>query len=117
MYWFLRWILNALCLFLISEVVPGIQFSSTWSLAFAVIIFGLINALIRPVILLLTLPVNILTLGFFTLIINALMLWLTSSIVKGFEISNFASAFWGAIVYWLLTILINYFDKKSSPTT
>ena len=113
MYWLARWVLNALCLLLVSEIVPGITFSSGWSLAITVIIFGLINALIRPIILLLTLPINVLTLGIFTLFINALMFWLTSSIVKGFEISNFTAAFWGAVVYWLLTMFINYFGNNS----
>jgi len=113
MYWLLRWILNALSLLLVSKIVPGISFSSSWSLAITVIIFGLVNALIRPIILLLTLPINVLTLGIFTLFVNALMFWLTSSIVKGFEISNFTAAFWGAVVYWLITMVINYFGNNA----
>lgn len=108
----LRWVLNALVLLLVSKIVPGFTFASIWSLLITVIVFGLINALIRPVLLILTLPINILTLGLFTLIINALMFWLTASVVKGFEIQNFASAFWGAVVYWLITLLINYLEKS-----
>ncbi|HOX40968.1 MAG TPA: phage holin family protein [bacterium] len=108
----LRWILNALILLLVSYIVPGIYFSGTWSLLITVIIFGLINALVRPVLLLLTLPINILTLGLFTFIINALMFWLTSSIVRGFEVSNFWAAFWGALVYWLISTIISGFEKN-----
>jgi len=58
--------------------------------------------------IILTLPINIVTLGLFTLIINALMFWLTSTIVKGFEVTNFSAAFWGALVYWLIVTMINY---------
>lgn len=110
--WLLRWLLNALVLLLVSYIVPGIHFASNWSLMLTVIIFGLVNALIRPIVMLLTLPVNILTFGFLTLIINGLMFWLTSSIVKGFEVENFWAAFWGALVYWILTMLIDSFGSK-----
>lgn len=109
----LRWILNALALLLVSYIVPGVQFSSTWALVITVIVFGLINALVRPILLILTLPINILTLGLLTLIINALLFWLTSSIVKGFEVSNFAAAFWGALVYWLITMFIDFIGTKN----
>lgn len=112
----LRWLLNALILLLVSYIVPGIHFANNWSLFITVVIFGLVNALVRPLVILLTLPVNILTFGFLTLIINALMFWLTSSIVKGFEVENFWAAFWGALVYWLFTMLINSFDPKDKVT-
>ena len=110
---FLRWLLNALVLLLVSYIVPGIHFTGTWALLLTVIVLGFVNALIRPIILLLTLPVNILTLGFFTLIINALMFWFASTIVKGFEVRDFWSAFWGALVYWLLTMLFNFIDSDT----
>ena len=113
--WLLRWILNALILLLVSYIVPGIHFASNWSLFLTVIVFGLINALIRPLVILLTLPVNILTLGFLTLIINALMFWLTSTIVKGFQVDNFWAAFWGALVYWLITMAINSIGSNDKP--
>lgn len=112
MYLILRWILNALILLLVSYIVPGVKFAGNWALFWTVIVFGLINALIRPLILLLTLPVNILTLGLFTLVINALMFWLASSIVRGFEVQGFWSAFWGAVVYWLLAMFVNYISSK-----
>lgn len=112
----LRWLLNALILLLVSYIVPGIHFANNWSLFLTVIVFGLINALIRPLVIILTIPVNILTLGLFTLIINALMFWLTASIVKGFEVANFWAAFWGALVYWLLVMLIDSFSSKDNAT-
>ena len=108
----LRWVLSALVLLLVSYIVPGIQFSGAWALFLTVVVLGLVNALIRPIIILLTLPVNILSLGLFTLIINALMFWLASTIVKGFEVADFWSAFWGALIYWLFVMLISYSDSS-----
>lgn len=110
---FLRWLLNALVLLLVSYIVPGIHFTGTWALLLTVIVLGLVNALIRPIIILLTLPVNILTLGLFTLIINGLMFWFASTIVKGFEVRDFWSAFWGALVYWLFTMAISYITQEN----
>jgi len=96
----------------VSYIVPGIQFSGTWALLLTVIVLGFVNALIRPILVLLTLPVNILTLGLFTLIINALMFWFASTIVKGFEVQDFWSAFWGALVYWFFIMLISFTDSR-----
>jgi putative membrane protein len=98
----LRWLVSALALILVAYLVPGISVSSLYAALVAALILGLINALIRPVILLLTLPINILTIGLFTLVINALMFWLASSVVKGFYVSGFWAAFWGAIIMWLV---------------
>ena len=111
MYFLLRWIINTLALLLASYIVPGVSFSSFWSALLASLIFGLINAIIRPIMILLTLPVNIVTLGLFTLVINALMFWLASSIVKGFTVTGFWPAFFGALVYWLVIMLINFIEK------
>jgi len=103
-----RWLLNTLVLILTAYLVPGIFFATPWSALMTSLIFGLVNAIIRPIMLILTLPINVFTLGLFTLIINALMFWLTSTIVKGFEVTNFTAAFWGALVYWLIVTMINY---------
>ncbi len=106
--WILRWLLNTFILMLVAYVVPGISFSGFWPALITSAIFGLINATVRPLMIVLTLPINILTLGFFTLIINALMFWLAASIVKGFYVANFAAAFWGALIYWIIVTVINY---------
>jgi len=112
----IRWFLTALILLLVSYVVPGVTFSGTWSLLITAVVLGLVNALIRPILLILTLPINLLTLGLFTFIINALMFWLVSSIVKGFEIKDFASAFWGALVYWILVMFVDFLGSKNKVT-
>ncbi len=109
----LRWILNTLILILVARLTPGIEFTSFWSALIASLVLGLLNALIRPLILLLTLPINILTLGLFTLIINALMFWIASNIVRGFNITDFTSAFFGALIYSAIVMIINYLEKPS----
>ena len=108
----LRWVINAGALIVIAYYVPGISVQSFYSALIAALILGLINALIRPIILLLTLPVNILTLGLFTLIINALMFWLASTIVKGFYVAGFWPAFWGALIMIIVSWLIDAMLKK-----
>jgi len=113
--WFLRWLLNTFILMFVAYIVPGVSFSGFWSALITSAIFGLINAIIRPLMIILTLPINIITLGLFTLIVNALMFWLASTIVKGFEVTGFAAAFWGALAYWIIIVVINYlFEDRST---
>lgn len=105
----LKWLINALALLGIAYLIRGISVSSFYVALVAALVLGLINALVKPVLILLTLPVNILTLGLFTFVINALLFWFVSTVVKGFIVADFAAAFWGAlcltIVSWLTHIL------------
>ncbi len=107
-----RWLLGAGALMLIAYYVPGIRVASFYAALVAALILGLINALIRPFIILLTLPINILTLGLFTLVINALMFWLASSVVKGFFVAGFWPAFWGALSMCVVSWAINSLFKE-----
>jgi putative membrane protein len=107
MYLLLRWLISALSVMATAYIVPGVRVANFWSAFIAALVIGLVNALIRPLIIILTLPINILTLGLFTLVINALMFWLASSIVKGFDVASFGAAFWGALVFWLVSWLVN----------
>lgn len=112
MRFILRWVVNALALMGIAYyLVPGIKIDSFFSALVAALVLGLINALIKPILLILTLPVNIITLGLFTFIINALLFWFASLVVKGFNVADFAAAFWGAlclsVVSWLTHMLFN----------
>lgn len=106
----IRWVLFALALFFVEWVIPGISFTSFMSAMFAVVVIGFVNIFIRPVFILLTLPLNILTLGLFTLIINALMFWFVSAIVPGFKIDGFLDALIGSLVLSLLSFFINKVD-------
>jgi putative membrane protein len=103
----LRWALNAVALMLVPQIVSSISVASFMTALAAALLIGLVNALIRPVLLILTLPITLLTLGIFALVINALMFWLVSQLVAGFHVPGFWPAMWGAIVYAILTWLVN----------
>jgi len=109
----LRWLLNSLLLMVIPYIVPwsGIKVDSFWIALAAALVLGLLNVLLRPLLLILTLPINILTLGILTLFINALVFWLTSQLVHGFFVPDYWAAFWGALVYSLLAMLINSLER------
>lgn len=95
------WLIGALSIMLVGYL-PGIHVTGLWAALIAALVLGFLNALLRPIIILLTLPVNTLTLGLFTLVINAGIFLLASSIVKGFTVDGFGPAFVGAIVLWLI---------------
>jgi len=111
---FLRWLASTATLLALANYLPGIVVNSFYNALIAALILGFVNALIRPLLLVLTLPVNILTLGFFTLVINACLFWFVSTVVQGFEVVGFMSAFWGALGMWVVSFLVNYLlsDKK-----
>jgi putative membrane protein len=102
-----RWLVSSIALYLTSLIVRGIEIHGVAALLFAALTIGILNALVRPVILILTLPINILTLGLFTLVVNAGMLWLASEVVRGFEVRGFWSALGGWLVMSFFTFLIN----------
>jgi len=110
MYGFLlRWSINLLALVVAGSVLPGIRIVSLEMGIVAAGILSIVNAVIRPVVLVLTLPINLLTLGLFTLVINATMLMIVSSIVPGLVIESFKAAFFGAILISLISWLVNIF--------
>ena len=106
----LFWLLNAGALLAVAYLLPGIHIESFFSALIAALILGLVNAVIRPLLVLLTLPVTLLTLGFFILVINGLLFWFVGSILSGFRVDSFWTAFFGAIAYsiisWALTSLV-----------
>ncbi len=97
------WLINALALFLLPYVFPWVTVDSMGAALIAALVLGLVNALIRPVLVLLTLPVTILTLGLFILVINGLLFWWVGSFLEGFRVAGFWSGVFGAIVYSLIT--------------
>lgn len=106
--WVLRWILNIIGIILTAALLKGFQVTP-WGAIVGSVFLGIVNAVIRPVLLILTLPLNILTLGLFTFVINGLMLWLTSATIKGFDINGFGWAILTAIVLSLVSFVISYF--------
>ena len=106
----LVWLINALALLTVAYVMPGIAVSSFWTAMVAAVVLGLVNAVIRPILILLTLPATILTLGLFIFVINGLLFWFVGSTLQGFTVSGFWSGVGGAIVYsvvsWALSALL-----------
>lgn len=106
----LLWILNALALLAVPYVLPSVQVASFATALVAALVLGLINAVLRPLFILLTLPVTVLTLGLFILVINGLMFWLAGALISGFHVGGFWPAVLGALLYsvvsWALTNLL-----------
>jgi putative membrane protein len=107
----LRWVLNALALLAVSYIVPGFEVDSFWWALIVALVLGLVNALIRPILLILTLPINILTLGLFTFVINALMILLVANLLEGFSVASFGAAFSGALLLWVISWFTNNIDQ------
>ena len=112
----LIWFLNALALLTVAYVLPGIHVDGFTAALVAALILGLINTLLRPLLILLTLPVTVVTLGLFILVINGLLFWFAGSVLKGFEVSGFWVGVLGALLYSIfssaLTMVV--FQKNSS---
>lgn len=99
------WLITALGLWIVTRIVPGVRVNSTGGLLWAALVLGLINAFIRPILWILTLPLTVLTFGLFALVINAFSLWLTAAMVKNFEVDSFGSALLAALVMALLGVV------------
>lgn len=101
------WMVNAVSLLIVGYLLPGITLTGFWAAMLAALVLGLLNALIKPILILLTLPITVVTMGLFLLVINALVFWLAGSILKGFEVNGFWWALIGAIVYSVLSTLFS----------
>ena len=106
MWLLLHWLLNTVALLVVAHIVPGVAVRSWTTALVAALLLGLANALVRPLLILLTLPVTILTLGLFLLVINGLLFWAVSGLTTGFEVRGFWSGVLGALVYSILTGLL-----------
>jgi|SRR5512134_2257456 putative membrane protein len=99
----LVWILSAIALLVVAYLYPGVQVQDWKAAAIAALVLGLVNTLVKPILVILTLPVTILTLGLFLLVINALCFWFVANLVPGFHVTGFWAAMLGAILYSLIT--------------
>lgn len=106
MYLLARWIINALILLIITQVLSGVEVSGFYAALVAALVLGLVNAVIRPVLIILTLPINIVTLGLFTFVINGLMFWFVGTLVKGFSVDGFGTAFLAALIMTVTNWLV-----------
>jgi putative membrane protein len=104
----LKWLINALALLMAAYIVKGIEIRGASALFLASALLGILNTLIRPILIILTLPINIITLGLFTLVINGTMLWVVAALIKGFVIQGFWPAIIGALIISLVSWLVNW---------
>ncbi len=106
----LVWLINAAALFALPYIFPWVKVDTFWAALAAALVLGLVNTLIRPLLVLLTLPVTIITLGLFIFVINGLLFWWVGSFISGFHVTGFWAGTFGAIVYsiisWLLSSLL-----------
>jgi len=105
----INWIISAMVVLVAAYLLPGVHVASFTAALVAALVLGIVNAVLKPILILLTLPINILTLGIFTFVINALLILLTARIVPGFEVNGF----WWAIILSIVLAIINFFLHSS----
>ena len=106
-HFLLTWLITAVSLLITAHFIPGFTISSIGAAAIAAVVIGLVNATVRPILFWLTLPVTILTLGLFSFVLNALTLWLASSVTPGFDIDGFLPALIGSLVLSVVSGLLH----------
>ncbi|MBD9666171.1 putative membrane protein [Variovorax beijingensis] len=102
----IKWLLSAVALLAVAYLYPGVQVASFGSALIAAAVIGLLNMVVRPVLVVLTLPVTIVTLGLFLFVINALLFWAASGLLSGFQVNGFVAALIGSLIYSLLGLVI-----------
>jgi putative membrane protein len=112
-----KWLLSAAALLFVAYVYSGVQVSSFGAAMIAAFVIGLLNTVVRPILVVLTLPVTVVTLGLFLFIINALMFWAASGLLGGFHVRDFTAALIGSLIYSLLGVVVesaleSLFSKK-----
>lgn len=105
----LRWLINALALLAATQFIAGFSVSTVYAAIIAALVLGLLNAVIRPILVLLTLPISLLTLGLFTFVINAFLIWFMATFVKGVTVDGFLPAFAVAILLWAVSTATTWF--------
>jgi len=113
----IRWLVNTVFILALPNIVPGVEVKNFFAALIAALVLGVLNALVRPILVLLTLPVTIVTLGLFLLVINALMVWITSAILPTFEIPTFGTALLVALLFWAFGLITNLLTKSAKAST
>ena len=111
----LHWALTAFALWVASHVFKGLRFNGTGALAVSALLLGLANAVVRPLLVVLTLPLTLVTFGLFLLVINALMLMLVAKLVDGFKVDGFWTALWASLFISVLSLVLGAFVLGGSP--
>ncbi|MCK4554717.1 phage holin family protein [Candidatus Parcubacteria bacterium] len=100
----LKWLIMAVSILISAYIISGVAVSGIWAALWLAVFLGVINIILKPILIILTLPINILTLGLFTFVINASLILLASSVIKGFEVSGF----WVAVLFSIVLSIISY---------
>jgi putative membrane protein len=111
----IRLVVNAIALICVAYVVPGIHVSGIGGAVIAALILGIVNAILRPLLVVLALPLELITLGLFTLVINALLFWLVGALHVGLTVDGFWPAFWGAIVMAIVSWILSFLTRGLEP--
>jgi len=104
----IRWLINAVGLLIVSKIMGSIEIDGILTAVVAAAVIGIINIFLRPILIILTLPINILTLGLFTLVINGLIFYFVGSIVEGFQVTGYLAAFLGALILSVINVLASF---------
>jgi putative membrane protein len=107
MYLLLRLIINMAALFVVAYFVPGVHVSSILGAFIAAIVLGIANAIVKPILIILTLPIEILTLGLFTFVINAVLFWIVGHLGIGLSVHGWGAALWGSIILWIVSWILS----------
>jgi putative membrane protein len=102
-----RWLINSVAVMVAANLIKGIEYQTLSGLLVASLLLGIFNALLRPLLVLLSLPLVIFTLGLFTLVINALLLYFVGSLLKSFVVADFWAAFWGSLIISFVSLILN----------
>jgi putative membrane protein len=99
----LNWLIYTAAIIISAYILPGVKIDTFWTALITALVLGILNAFIKPALIFLTLPINILTLGLFTFVINALLIWLAAQLISGFHVDNF----WWAILFGIILAIVN----------
>jgi putative membrane protein len=107
----LKWLIMAASILIAAKLITGVAITGVWAALWLAVFLAVINIVIKPVLILITLPINILTLGLFTFVINALLIWFSGTVIKGFEVEGFLPALFFSVVLSVVSYLLNALFK------
>lgn len=110
--WIAGWVVHAFAIYIVARILPGIYLADFQSALIAALVIGLVNTLFKPIFVILTLPITILTLGLFSLVVNAVLLMLASALTPGFKVDSFWTALIGSILLSIINMLLGAFTKR-----
>lgn len=108
LYYIIYWVVSALAVIITSKVIPGFKVSGFWAALIAALVIGLINTFIWPILFFLTLPINLLTLGLFTFVINGIVIKMAAALLSGFEVQTWLAAIFGALILAIVNAVLHF---------